>query len=71
MQSLTDKERKEVLGEVLADELKVIREYVQDVPIIKDGVARLENDMEIVKTDIKAIKAVVRHHSLEIKALQP
>ncbi|MBI4034607.1 hypothetical protein HY380_01775 [Candidatus Saccharibacteria bacterium] len=70
MQTLTDKERKEVLGEVLADKLKAIREYVQDVPVIKDAVARLENDMGIVKTDIKAIKVVVQTHSQEIKALQ-
>jgi hypothetical protein len=35
MQSLNDDERKEVLGEVLADELKTILEYVKDVPLIK------------------------------------
>jgi hypothetical protein len=32
MQSLSDDERREILGEILADELKAIRERVQDLP---------------------------------------
>ncbi|MCW2933296.1 MAG: hypothetical protein JWM19_4258 [Actinomycetia bacterium] len=34
MQSLDDGERRAVLGEVLADELKAIAEYVKDMPLI-------------------------------------
>ena len=59
MQSLSDNERKEVLGEVLSDELKVIMEYVKGMPLIERTVARLEKDMHEVKSDIKVIKAVV------------
>jgi hypothetical protein len=35
MQSLSDDERKQVLGEVLANELKAIHELVKDVPEMK------------------------------------
>lgn len=62
MQSLSDDERKAVLGEVLADELKDITEYVKDVPLIKKKVDALETDMQEVKSDIKIIKAA---HGLE------
>jgi hypothetical protein len=59
MQSLSDNEKKAVLGEVLADELKVIMEYVAGVPRIERKVTKLEKDMHEVKSDIKVIKAVV------------
>ena len=52
---MDDEMRKEVLGEVLMDELKTIREYVQDIPAIKQSVTKLEADMLEVKTDLKAI----------------
>jgi 2-phospho-L-lactate guanylyltransferase (CobY/MobA/RfbA family) len=42
MQSLNDDERKEVLGEVLADELKAIHEYVKDIPIMKQEVHQVK-----------------------------
>jgi 2-phospho-L-lactate guanylyltransferase (CobY/MobA/RfbA family) len=67
---MEDEMRKEVLGEVLMDELRVIREYVEDIPIIKKKVTKLESDMEEVKTDVKAIKAVVREHDREIRILK-
>ena len=67
MQSLDDKERKAVLGEVLADELKVIMEYVAGVPRIERKVATLEKDMHHVKSDIKVIKAVVTDISWQQK----
>lgn len=61
-----DDMRKEVLGEVLMGELKAIREYVQEIPAIKKSVYRLEVDMTEVKTDIKAIKAVIKDHSSQM-----
>ena len=59
MRSLSDNERKEVLGAVLSDELKVIMEYVAGVPRIERKVSTLEKDMHEVKSDIKVIKAVI------------
>ncbi|HUD06499.1 MAG TPA: hypothetical protein VMR34_01300 [Candidatus Saccharimonadales bacterium] len=67
MQSLSDNERKEVLGEVLADELKAIRESVHDVPKISKKVDLLEEDMKEVKSDIKVIKAAVTDVSRHLK----
>lgn len=66
MQSLSDDERKAVLGEALADELKVITEYVKDVPLIKKKVENLESDMQEVKSDIKIIKAAVTDLSKQV-----
>jgi len=56
-----------VLGEVLADELQAIMEYVKDVPYIKRKVSTLEKDMKKVKSDITVIKAVVTDISREQK----
>lgn len=67
MQDLTDNERKQVLGEVLSDQLKAILEYVQNVPAIKKDVARLKEDVTEVKADIKIIKAAVTDISKEQK----
>jgi 2-phospho-L-lactate guanylyltransferase (CobY/MobA/RfbA family) len=63
---MDDEMRKEVLGEVLLDELKAIREYVSDIPAIKRGVAILTDDVEEIKTDIKAIKSVVKDYSRQL-----
>jgi phage shock protein A len=57
MQSLDDDERKQVLGEVLADELKAIHELVKDVPSIKQDVHALKEDVSELKSDMKVVKA--------------
>jgi hypothetical protein len=67
MQSLSDDERKEVLGEVLSEELKLILEYVSGVPRIERKVGRLEKDMSEVKSDVKVIKAAVTDISQQLK----
>lgn len=64
---MDDEMRKEVLGEVLMDELKAIREYVQDVPVIKQTVERIDDRLEVVESDVKAIKAVVTDHSRQLQ----
>lgn len=67
MQHMDDETRREVLGEVLMDELKVIREYLEDVPVIKQKVTKLEVDVEEFKSDMKIVKAAVTDHSYELK----
>ena len=42
MQSLNDDERTEVLGGVLADELKASHEYVKDIPMIKQAIHQIK-----------------------------
>jgi 2-phospho-L-lactate guanylyltransferase (CobY/MobA/RfbA family) len=67
MQSLSDDERKQVLGEVLADELKAIHELVKDVPAIKEDVQVLRQDVEELTSDMKVVKAAVTDISREQK----
>lgn len=49
------------------DELKIIREYLEDLMPIKQDVAILKQDMAEVKSDIKIIKAVLTDHSHQIQ----
>lgn len=58
MQDLTDDERKQVLGEVLIDELKAIREGISGLPT-RQEFALLQNDVTELKTDMKVVKAAV------------
>ena len=68
MQSLSDSERNEVLGEVLSDQLRVIMEYVKDIPHIKRRVDTLEEDMREVKSDVKNLKVAVSDMSHTLKS---
>lgn len=63
MQSLSDDERKGVLGEVLFDELKAIREYVQDIPLIKQKLQ--EVDERLIR-----VEQIVAGHEVDIKYLR-
>jgi hypothetical protein len=42
MQSLSDDESRQVLGEVLADQLKAILEYVSEIPGIKEDIRSIK-----------------------------
>ena len=70
MQSLSDDERKAALGEVLADELKVILEYVQEIPSIKRSVTVCQADIAELKTDIKAVKLILTDHGERLVRLE-
>jgi len=62
--------RKAVLGEALMDELKAIREYVQDVPTIKNDVQALRADTDDLKSDMKVVKAAVRDISGNLQSVE-
>ena len=64
MHELTDDERKQVLGEVLMDELKAIREGISALPTRIEFI-ELKDDVTELKTDVKAIKAAVKNYSQE------
>ena len=68
MQHLDDDDRKAVLGEVLIDELKIIREYLEYLLPIKPKVDKLERDVEQLKVDTAAIKAVLTDHSGQLRS---
>lgn len=70
MQNLNDDERKEVLGEVLADELKAIKEYVQDVPLVKQELHQVKATVDDISDRLSVIEHVVKDHETEIKSLK-
>ncbi|HUD06138.1 MAG TPA: hypothetical protein VMR18_04475 [Candidatus Saccharimonadales bacterium] len=70
MQSLNDDERKEVLGEVLADELKAIREYVEDVPDIKQKVHKIDATVNEINDRLSTIENVVKEQESDIRTLK-
>ena len=70
MQSLNDDERKEVLGEVLADELKAIREYVEDIPEIKQKVHKIDATVNEINGRLATIESVVKDHESDIRSLK-
>lgn len=63
MQSLNDDERRQVLGEVLMDELKAIREYVQDIPLIKQEIRE-------IKECLTSVERIVKAHEFDIRGLR-
>ena len=67
MQSLDDEERKAALGEVLADELKAIKEYVSAIPEMKSNIRNLKQDVRILKSDMRVVKVVIKDISRQQK----
>ncbi len=63
MQSLSDDERKGILGEVLFDELKAIREYVSEIPAIKRKLN--EVDERLIE-----VERIVRTHEVDNRQIR-
>lgn len=70
MQDTTDDERKDMLGEVLADELKAISEYVKDVPKIQEEVHQIHAKVDDMSDQCNAFKHVLKEHEEEIRPLK-
>lgn len=62
--------RKEVLGEVLLDELKAIREYVEEIPEMKKTLSKMDGRLENLETDMSAVNAVLHGHETDLKYLK-
>jgi hypothetical protein len=67
---MDDEMRKEALGEVLMDELKVIREYVEEIPNISKKLDSVAGNVDSLKNDMQAVKAVAKNHESRIKELE-
>lgn len=65
MQDLTDGERKNVLGEILFDELRAIREMLESQPTRIEFNA-LGAKVDAIGKDVAIIKAVVKDHSRQL-----
>ena len=69
MQSLNDVERKQVLGEVAADELKAKHEYVK-IPIIKEAIHHVKVATNEVNDRLSVIGNVIKGHESDIRKLK-
>ncbi|HUA13412.1 MAG TPA: hypothetical protein VL989_02850 [Candidatus Sulfotelmatobacter sp.] len=70
MQDLTDDERRDVLGEVLADELKAIGEYVKDVPKIQEELHQVHAAVDDMSGRLTVFEHVLKEHEQEIQTLK-
>lgn len=70
MQDMDDDDRRQILGEVLYDELRIIREYLQDMPILKSDVAQLKADVEELKADMKIVKYTLKDTNSRLSKLE-
>ena len=70
MQSLNDDEEKQVLGEVLADKLDTIMDYVKDVPALGQELHKVHATVNEISDRLTVIEHVVREHESGIKHLK-
>jgi hypothetical protein len=63
MNDLSYADRREVLGEVLADQLQAILEYVKEIPIIKEGLSSIE-------IRLSNVESLLRMHEADIVYLR-
>lgn len=67
MEKRDEERRYDVLAEQTISELKAIREYVSDIPGIKEDVAELKDDVSDLKSDMQVVTATVRDHARRIR----
>ncbi|HVV26291.1 MAG TPA: hypothetical protein VHC21_04675 [Candidatus Saccharimonadales bacterium] len=70
MQSLSDDEQRQILGEVLSDQLRAILEYVQEIPDVKRRLGGLETNVGRMDNRLKVVEAVVKDQSVELKSIK-
>ena len=70
MHDMDDETRKEVLGEALMDELKAIREYVEDVPAIKSELHQVKATVDEINNRLAVVETVIRDHERDIRSLK-
>ena len=68
MQSLG--ERREIPGEVLLDELRAIREYVEEIPGIKRRLGELETKIDKINDRTRVTESITRAHEAELKTIK-
>jgi len=69
MQSLSDDERRDILGEVLMDELKAIHEYVKEIPDLKKRIGKLEDKMDQVWDRFNIDESILKAHDIDIRII--
>jgi hypothetical protein len=69
MHHLSDDDRKLVLGEVLADQLDLILEYVKEIPTMKKELQEMHTKVDEIDTRLIVIEHVVKEHEKDIKQI--
>ena len=67
MHDMDDATRREILGEALMDELKVIREYLEGIIPLVGLIPDMRKDIDELKHDMKLVKMTIREHSQWIR----
>ena len=70
MQSLNDDEQRQVLGEVLADQLQAILEYVQEIPDIKYRLQNVEEKVTRIDNRLIIVERIARDHEADLKMIK-
>jgi hypothetical protein len=67
---MQEKDRYEILFEQIIDENRAIREYVEDIPEIKQRVTRLEEKFDDMKLVMDVLVPAVKDHGRRISKLE-
>ena len=67
MHDMTDEERKAILGEAFMDELKAIREGIDQLNGLPAQVQSIDDSLVNVENDVKAIKIAVKGQSKQLR----
>lgn len=70
MHDMDDEARKEALGEVLMDELKVIREYLEHITPLVQLIPEMREDIAALKADMHVMKLLYKDHEARITTLE-
>lgn len=70
MHDMSDEDRKAVFGEAILDELKAIREYLTDIPVMNKKIDVLDEKVNALQLSDNVTKAVLREHEADIRMLK-
>lgn len=70
MHDMNDEDRKAVFGEAILDELKAIREYLTDIPVMNKKIDVLDEKVNALQLSDNVTKSVLREHEADIRMLK-
>jgi hypothetical protein len=70
MADIDDKTLRKVLGEVVADQVKLILEYVSEIPAVRAELREVKDDVTILKQDMGIVKHMLTIHDKDLRELK-
>ena len=70
MHDMSDEDRKAVFGEAILDELKAIREYLTDIPVMNKKIDVLDEKVDALQQNDNVTEVVLREHEADIRMLK-